>query len=121
MAAPHACTAGGFRPLAHIDTFRLARCGTPEPIINGTALPYTWRRYLTDFLQLRTSGKKFRGTGGYNNRKRFLTADLVAETVEKKRRIFTGSAWIPHALVTIDTNTACATCCKTGTMAEMTK
>ena len=83
--SPTCIYCGGFGPLSHIDTFNTAKCGTPEPRINGTALSYTWRRYLTDFLQLRTAGKNNRGTGGYNNRKRFLTADLIAGTVEKKQ------------------------------------
>ena len=82
--SPTCIYCGGFRPVSHVDAFRQAKCGTPEPRIDGTALTYTWRRYLTYFLQLRTAGKKFRGTEGYNNRKRFKTADMIAGTAEQK-------------------------------------
>ena len=112
--SPTCIYCGGFRPVSHADAFKQAKCGTPEPRIDGIALPYTWRRYLTYFPQIRTAGKKFRGTGGYNNRKRFITADMIAGTAEQKRRIFAGGAWIPHTMVTVDAKTACATCCKTG-------
>ena len=112
--SPTCIHCGGFRPASHVEAFKQAKCGTPEPRINGIALPYTWRRYPTDFLQLRTAGRKFRGTGSYNNRKRFITADMIAGTAEKKRRIFEGRAGLPHTMVTVDAKTACATCCKTG-------
>ena len=76
----------------------------------------SWRISVRYLLQLYA-----RGTGVYNNRKRYLNEEQTTQTLTKKQNLFAGLAWVPHVLVTIYNKTAFAACCKMGGGPEILK